>query len=129
MMNFFRKVLASLIVLLAVVVLWPLWPSRQYRELSLILGVQLLLLLAIVYGTLAVADSKADIRDRSRSLPMLIFIVTLHRIGAVLWRTLHMTHPVQLRLNPLVSPCRKRAGPRRPTEGSFASLSHTAAMI
>ncbi len=61
MMNFFKKVLAFLIVLLAVVVLWPLWPSRQFRELSLAISIRLLLLLAAVYGTLALADF---IRDR-----------------------------------------------------------------
>ena len=55
-MNFFKKILAFLIVLLAVVVLWPLWPSRQHRELFLIDSLRLLLLLAIVYGTLALAD-------------------------------------------------------------------------
>jgi hypothetical protein len=31
-----------------------------------------------------------------------------------------MTHPVQLRRNPLVSPCSKRADPTRPTGASFA---------
>lgn len=55
-MNFCKKVLAFLIVLLAVVVLWPLWPSQQYRELSLTVSIRLLLLLAAVYGTLALAD-------------------------------------------------------------------------
>ena len=59
-MNFFKKALAFLIVLLAIVVLWPLWPSEQYRELSLIVSVRLLLLLAAVYGTLAVADFICD---------------------------------------------------------------------
>jgi uncharacterized membrane protein YqjE len=54
--NFFKKVLAFLIVLLAVVVLWPLWPSQQYRELFLIDSIRLLLLLAVVYGALALAD-------------------------------------------------------------------------
>jgi hypothetical protein len=38
-----------------------------------------------------------------------------------------MTHPVQLRRNSLVSPCSKRAGLPRPTEGSSASLSPTVA--
>jgi len=56
MMRVFKKVLAFLIVLLAVVVLWPLWPSRQYRALFLIDSVRLLLLLAVVYGTLALAE-------------------------------------------------------------------------
>ena len=56
MMNFCKKVLAFLIILLAVVVLWPLWPSRQYRELSLVVSIRLLLLVAAVYGTLALAD-------------------------------------------------------------------------
>jgi uncharacterized membrane protein YqjE len=59
--SFFKKVLAFLIVLLAVVVLWPIWPSRQYREPFLIDSIRLLLLLAVVYGTLALADF---IRDR-----------------------------------------------------------------
>ena len=56
MMNFCKKLLAFLIVLLAVVVLWPLWPSQQYRELSLTVSIRLLLLSAAVYGTLALAD-------------------------------------------------------------------------
>jgi uncharacterized membrane protein YqjE len=55
-MNFFKKVLAFLIVFLAIVVLWPLWPSQQYRELLVIDSIRLLLLLAVVYGPLAVAD-------------------------------------------------------------------------
>ena len=55
-MNFFKKVFAFLIVLLAVVVLWPLWPSRQFREFSLIVSVRLLLLLAVAYGTFALVD-------------------------------------------------------------------------
>lgn len=56
MMNFFKKVLASLIVLLAALVLWPLWPSGQDREFFLVVSVRLLLLLVVVYGTLALAD-------------------------------------------------------------------------
>jgi uncharacterized membrane protein YqjE len=59
--NLVKKVLAFLIVLLAIVVLWPLWPSQQYRELFLIDSTRLLLLLAAVYGALALADF---IRDR-----------------------------------------------------------------
>ena len=45
----------------------------------------------------------------------------------MLWQTLRMTHPVQLRRSPLVSPRSKRAGLPRLTEGSFASLFPTAA--
>ena len=60
--------------------------------------------------------------------PELRIVANLHGIGAVLWQTLRMTHPVQLRRNPLVLPCRKRAGPCRPTEGSSASSFHTVAM-
>jgi hypothetical protein len=43
----------------------------------------------------------------------------------VLWQTLRMTHPVQLRRSPLVSPCSKQAGLPRPSKGSSASLSPT----
>jgi hypothetical protein len=46
----------------------------------------------------------------------------------VIWQILCMTHPVQLRRNALVSLWSKRAGPSRPTEGSFASLFPTVAM-
>jgi hypothetical protein len=56
MMNFFKRVLAFLIVLLAIVVFWPLWPSQQYRGLALVISVRVLLSLAAIYGTLAVAD-------------------------------------------------------------------------
>jgi uncharacterized membrane protein YqjE len=56
MMNCFKKVLAFLIVLLSVVVLWPLWPSREYRELFVVVSIRLLMLLAVVYGVLALAD-------------------------------------------------------------------------
>jgi uncharacterized membrane protein YqjE len=61
LMDLFKKVLAFLIVLLAIVVLWPLWPSEHYRELSLFASIRLLLILAALYGTLAFADF---IRDR-----------------------------------------------------------------
>jgi hypothetical protein len=58
----------------------------------------------------------------------LIFVVNLHGIGAVQWQTLPITHPVQLRRKPRVSPCSRQAGLPHPTEGSFASLFHTVAM-
>ena len=56
MIRVFKKVLALSIVLLSIVILWPLWPSQQYRNLSLLLSVRLLLILAAVYGTLALAE-------------------------------------------------------------------------
>jgi uncharacterized membrane protein YbhN (UPF0104 family) len=61
MVNLFKKILAFLIVLLAVVFFWPVWPSRHDRELSLLISVRLLLILAAVYGTMALAEF---IRDR-----------------------------------------------------------------
>ena len=64
MIRVFKKVLALSIVLLSIVILWPLWPSQQYRNLSLLLSVRLLLILAAVYGTLALAEF---IHDRWKS--------------------------------------------------------------
>jgi hypothetical protein len=60
-MNLLKKLLAFLIVLLAFVFFWPIWPSRHDRELSLLISVRLLLILAAIYGTLAIAGF---IRDR-----------------------------------------------------------------
>src|SRR6516225_5874408 len=63
-----------------------------------------------------------------RHLSHPVFIANLAGSGAVQWQTLRMTHPVQLRRSPLVSPRNKRAGPPRPTtEENFASSSRTAA--
>ena len=63
MIGVLKKVLAFLIVLLSTAVLWPFWPSRLYRELSLLVSVRLLLILAALYGALAIADF---IRDPSK---------------------------------------------------------------
>jgi hypothetical protein len=52
----FKTILFVPITLLAAIVLWPFWSSRALREFSLFLSVRLLLLLAALYGTLALAD-------------------------------------------------------------------------
>jgi hypothetical protein len=56
MLGLLRKVLVFSIVLLSVVMLWPLWPSQHYRDLSLSVSIRPLLILAAVYGLLAFAD-------------------------------------------------------------------------
>ena len=61
MIRVFRKVLAFSIVLLSILILWPLWPSRYYQNLLLLESARLLLILAAAYGSLALADF---IRDR-----------------------------------------------------------------
>jgi hypothetical protein len=58
-----KTILFALITLLAGIVLWPFWPSRPLQEFALLLSIRLLPLLAIVYGTLALADY---IHDRWR---------------------------------------------------------------
>jgi len=63
MLTVLKTIVFALITALAVIVLWPFWPSRELREFSLLLSVRLLLLLAAVYGTLALADF---IHDRWR---------------------------------------------------------------
>ena len=60
MLRFLKKALFSLIVVLAIILLWPFWPSGTLRDFSLLLSVRLLLLLAAVYGTLALADFVHD---------------------------------------------------------------------
>jgi uncharacterized membrane protein YqjE len=64
MISIFKKVLAFSIVLLSVLMLWPLWPSQQYRNVFLLASVRLLLILATLYGTLAFADFIRDRRDK-----------------------------------------------------------------
>ena len=64
MIKFFKKVLAFLIVLLAVAMLSPLWPSQHYRQLSLVISIRPLLLLGIAYGALAFAEFIHDCWER-----------------------------------------------------------------
>ena len=64
MIRVIKKVLVFPIVLLSAAVLWPLWPSRLDRELSLYVSIRLLLILAAVYGAIAFADLIRDRRDK-----------------------------------------------------------------
>jgi uncharacterized membrane protein YqjE len=64
MLPLWKKILFALIAALAVIVLWPFWPSRALREFSLFLSIRLLLILAAVYGALAFAEF---IHDRWKS--------------------------------------------------------------
>jgi hypothetical protein len=67
MIRLFKKVLAFSIVLLSGVVLSPVWPSGLDREFFLSVSIRLVPVLAVVYGTLALAEFIHD-RWKSRML-------------------------------------------------------------
>jgi hypothetical protein len=60
MIGFFKKVLAFSIVLLSLAVLSPVWLTGLDREFFLSVSIRLVLILAVVYGTLAFAEFVHD---------------------------------------------------------------------
>ena len=67
MIRLSKKVLAFSIVLLSGVVLSPVWPRGLDREFFLSVSIRLVPILAVVYGTLALAEFIHD-RWKSRML-------------------------------------------------------------